>query len=82
MGQRCEGWTKTRRHTLSPTSHPPHSQAQQTRCDDACQRHVKLTEGAILAATLGGALAWGVFFMRSIDVPTRFLGGVRGGGGE
>ena len=67
--------------TPSPPPPIPHTQQAQTRCDDACQRHVKLTEGAILAATLGGALTWGVFFMRSIDVPTRFLGGV-GGGGE
>jgi hypothetical protein len=57
-----------------------------TTCDDACQRHVKLVEGAILALTVGAALAAGAGFLHAIDTPTRFLGGSldksgAGGGG-
>jgi hypothetical protein len=44
-------------------------------CDDACQKHVKLAEGAILALTVGAALAAGAGFLHAIDTPTRFLGG-------
>lgn len=46
-----------------------------TTCDDACQRHVKLAEGAVLALTVGAALAAGAGFLHAIDTPTRFLGG-------
>ena len=59
----------------------PSRQQRAATCDDACQRHVKLVEGAILAFTLLVALGSGVAFMRGIDVPTRFLGGGGGGGG-
>lgn len=51
-------------------------------CDAACQRHVKLAEAAILFATLAVALGSGVFFMHSIDTPTRFLGGSAAAGGD
>ena len=36
---------------------------------------MKLAEGAILALTVGAALAAGVGFLHAIDTPTRFLGG-------
>ena len=75
---------------LSPPHHQQnhHRQAKTatTTCDDACQRHVKLAEGAILALTVGAALAAGAGFLHAIDTPTRFLGGTLekagvGGGG-
>jgi len=75
------------RHSPSNNKNTNNTQAEtKTTCDDACQRHVKLVEGAILALTVGAALAAGAGFLHAIDTPTRFLGGSldksgAGGGG-